>query len=282
MKLAAAPISWGVCEVPGWGHQLDPARVLADARRLGFTAIEAGPPGFLPADPSAAAALCAEHGLRIVGAFVTAVLHSADPDLETLWESATWLGQVGAEVLVLAPATGAPGYEAVFEMTAEEWRRLLGSIGEAQVIAADKGLGLAVHPHVGTAIERPEHITRLLEASDVDLCLDTGHVFVGGGDPVAIAKAAGDRVRHVHLKDADGPLAAAVRERRFGYAEAVRRGLYRPLGKGDARIADVIAQLDARGYDGWAVLEQDVAFDEATTDPAVWVEESLTFLKTRV
>jgi inosose dehydratase len=282
LKLAAAPISWGVCEVPGWGHQLDPARVLADARRLGFTAIEAGPPGFLPPDASAAAALCAEHGLGIVGGFVTAVLHSAHPDIDALSQSASWLSEAGAGVLVLAAATGVPGYEAAFEMTAKEWRRLLDSMREAAAIAADEGIALAVHPHVGTAIERPEDITRLLDGSDVDLCLDTGHVFVGGGDPVAIAKAAGDRVRHVHLKDVDGALALTVRERRMGYAEAVRRGLYRPLGKGDARIGDVIAQLDARGYDGWGVLEQDVALDDEAADPSVWVEESLAFLKTRV
>jgi len=282
LKLAAAPISWGVCEVPGWGYQLPPPRVLEDARRLGFTAIEAGPPGFLPADPSAAAALCAEHGLRMVGGFVTAVLHTAQPELEALRTSARWLRGAGAEVLVLAAAIAVDGYEAAFEMSADEWRRLLGSMHGAAAIAAEEGLALAVHPHVGTVIERPEHITRLLEDSDADLCLDTGHVFVGGGDPVVIARSAGDRVRHVHLKDADSALAAAVRDRRIGYADAVRRGLYRPLGKGDAKIGDVIAHLEARGYDGWAVLEQDVAFDDEGADPSVWVEESLSFLKTRV
>jgi hypothetical protein len=27
-RIAAAPISWGVCEVPGWGHQMAAERVL--------------------------------------------------------------------------------------------------------------------------------------------------------------------------------------------------------------------------------------------------------------
>ncbi|HEU5286844.1 MAG TPA: inosose dehydratase, partial [Candidatus Limnocylindria bacterium] len=78
MQLAAAPISWGVCEVPGWGYQLPPDRVLADMRRLGLRDIEAGPPGFLPADDAAARALVARLDLRVVAAFVTAVLHRRD------------------------------------------------------------------------------------------------------------------------------------------------------------------------------------------------------------
>src|SRR3989442_10674083 len=69
MKLAGAPISWGVCEVPDWGLQLAPDRVLADMRALGLRATEAGPPGFLPADPAKARALLDSCGLRPIGGF---------------------------------------------------------------------------------------------------------------------------------------------------------------------------------------------------------------------
>src|SRR2546426_11311569 len=79
MKLAAAPISWGVCEVPGWGAQLSNARVLSDAAALGFRAIEAGPPGFLPASAAESRRLLDGFGLRLVGGFVTAVLHEPSP-----------------------------------------------------------------------------------------------------------------------------------------------------------------------------------------------------------
>jgi inosose dehydratase len=39
-KIAGAPISWGVCEVPGWGYQLGPDRVLAEMRQVGLLATE--------------------------------------------------------------------------------------------------------------------------------------------------------------------------------------------------------------------------------------------------
>src|SRR5262250_2279674 len=79
-RIAGAPISWGVCEVPGWGHQLRPRRVLAEMRDAGLAACEFGPDGFLPAEPAARAELLAGFGLAAVGGFVPVVLHDPDAD----------------------------------------------------------------------------------------------------------------------------------------------------------------------------------------------------------
>ena len=269
MKLAAAPISWGVCEVPGWGHQLPPDRVLADAARLGFREIELGPPGFLPDDAAAARALVARHGLRIIAAFVTAVLHRRemlDATLALVGAQARRIAGLGGTVMVLAAAGGHDGYDAPMTLSPDEWRTLLGALSRVREKAAAQGLAVALHPHVGTAIETADAILRVLRESDVPLCLDTGHVLVGGGDPLGIARDWPDRIEHVHLKDVDAARAAEVRERRVTYTTAVQRGLFRPLGDGDARIADVLTALRDGGYDGWCVLEQDVALAGAPTE----------------
>ena len=79
-RVAGAPISWGVSEVPGWGHQLSPARVLTEMRAAGLVATEFGPDGFLPAEPAAKAAALAGHGLSAVGGFVPVVLHDPGRD----------------------------------------------------------------------------------------------------------------------------------------------------------------------------------------------------------
>ena len=284
-KIAAAPISWGVSEVPNWGVQLAPERVLADAQRLGFRAMEAGPPGFLPSDPAAASRALDAHGLRCIGGFVTAVLHDRerrDAELASVERQAAWLRAAGAELLVLAAATGRDGYEERIELTDVEWTALFETLPLVEAIATVKQLTVVVHPHVGTVIEQPQDIERLLARSHAWLCLDTGHAFVGGGDAAVIARAAGRRVRHVHLKDADAALSAAVRERRLSYAAAVQQGLYRPLGEGDARIADVLTELRSFGYDGWYVLEQDVALKDASADPLASIERSLMFVSARV
>jgi hypothetical protein len=46
-RIAGAPISWGVCEVPGWGYQLGPDKVHAEMREVGLLATELRPDGFL-------------------------------------------------------------------------------------------------------------------------------------------------------------------------------------------------------------------------------------------
>jgi len=284
-KIAAAPISWGISEVPAWGAQLATERVLDEAQRLGFRAIEAGPPGFLPSDgPTAARALDAR-GLRCVGGFVTAVLHDRarrEAELASVTAQAGALHALGASVLVLAAATGRAGYEERTVLGDAEWQTLVETLPLVEAIARAAGLEVAIHPHVGTAIEHPRDIERLLARSHASLCLDTGHAFVGGGDPAAIARSAGRRVRHVHLKDADATLSASVRERRLSYAAAVQQGLFRPLGDGDARISDVLTELRANGYDGWYVLEQDVALKDPSADPLPAIQRSLMFVSARV
>ena len=74
-KIAGAPISWGVCEVPGWGYQLTADRVLREMREVGLMATELGPEGFLPSEPAAMARVLSEHGLQAVGGFTPLLLH---------------------------------------------------------------------------------------------------------------------------------------------------------------------------------------------------------------
>jgi inosose dehydratase len=282
VKLAGAPISWGVCEAPDWGLQLPAERVLADMRALGLSATESGPPGFLPADRAQARALLGRHGLRLVGGFVTAVLHDPavrDAQLADVESQAAWLSSLGAEVLVLAAAIGRAGYSASAAVDDAGWSELFASLDRVAAIAARYRLALAVHPHFGTVIERAAHVERFLEGCAHGLCLDTGHLALGGADPVRIAERAGGRVRHVHLKDVYPELAARVRDGTVDYAPAVRRGLYRALGDGSARIADVLALLEGSGYTGWYVLEQDVMLADAPKTVPPWIERSLAFTK---
>src|SRR5689334_23968171 len=112
MKLEGAPISWGVCEVPGWGYQLPPDRVLAEMRDVGLAATELGPEGFLPSDPAELTALLDSFGLSCVGTFAPVLLHDAHHDpLSDIADPVEALLACGAAVLVLAAATGTDGYD---------------------------------------------------------------------------------------------------------------------------------------------------------------------------
>jgi inosose dehydratase len=135
---------------------------------------------------------------------------------------------------------------------------------------------------VGTLIETAEQVERALEVVEVGWCLDTGHLLIGGVDPVRFAQSHGERVVHVHLKDVDAALAAEVRVGRRSLLDATRDGLFRALGQGDARIAEVTGALQALGYDGWLVLEQDTAVagqePTVTGGPMREARQSIAFL----
>jgi inosose dehydratase len=266
-RVAGAPISWGVCEVPGWGHQLDPARVLSEMRAVGLVATEFGPEGFLPDDPAAKAEVLAGHGLSAVGGFVPVVLHDTDRDpMSAVACALDAFTAANATTLVLAADTGATGYDHRVELTAPQWRLLLATLDRIHEVAGERGITATLHPHVGTIVERPDDVARVLDGCAIPLCLDTGHLMIGGGDPAALAAEVPDRIAHTHLKDVDADLAARVRAGEIAYSTAVAEGMYRPLGQGDADIAAIIATLRSSGYTGWYVLEQDTVL---TAEPPV-------------
>jgi inosose dehydratase len=257
-KIAGAPISWGVCEVPGWGYQLQPDRVLSEMREVGLSATELGPEGFLPGQPEAMAHVLDQHRLQAVGGFTPLLLHVPGhdpvPEVERLLE-----GYVasGAGVLVLSADSGLQSYDTRPVLDEDGWRVLLANLDRLSRVAAEHGVLAVLHPHVGTMVENPQEVQRVLEGSSIQLCLDTGHLLIGGTDPVQLTRQAPERIAHPHLKDVDETIAARVRSGRLTYSEAVGQGMYLPLGSGDVDVAAIVGYLRTRGYDGWYTLEQD-------------------------
>jgi inosose dehydratase len=286
MKIAAAPISWGVCEVPGWGRMLDPATVLGEMAELGVTATELGPPGYLPSEPAELRTLLGSHGLGLVGGFLAVVLHDAAGQEAVVAEATAAAGLLksgGAEVLVLAAATGLDGYDERPALTAEQWATLVATAGLIADRAAAIGVRTVLHPHVGTHVETRAEVQRFLADSDLPLCVDTGHLLIGGTDPVELVRGHPHRVGHVHLKDVRADLVEQVRSGRVSYTEAVGQGIYVPLGDGDVDLPTMIKLLQDNDYHGWYVLEQDTALDEDDTGadqlPRRATERSLAFLQ---
>jgi len=281
-KIAGAPISWGVCEVPGWGYQLAPDRVLAEMADVGLAATEFGPDGFLPADPAAMAEFLVARHLTAVGGFTPVVLHQAGhdpvPGIGRLLDS---YDASGAGTLVLSAATGQDGYDTRPDLDEASWKTLLTNLDRLTALAAARRVRAVLHPHVGTMIESGPEVQRVLAGSVISLCLDTGHLLIGGTDPAELTRQAPDRIAHTHFKDVNDQIAGQVRSGRLTYTEGVRRGMYRPLGAGDVDFAAIVSHLTARGYDGWYVLEQDTILTEAPRGegPVTDVRRSADYLR---
>lgn len=264
-RIAGAPITWGVDGSPGWGHLMDADRVLEEMAQIGLKATELGPDGYLPIDPGELKVKLDKYGLELVGAFAPAVLHipeRAEADLDYAARASRTLGGCGASVIVLGPSSGLDGYDTSIEMSEGEWSIFLSNLKRVISVAADEGLTVALHQHWGMAIETQAHVERLIDQSEVEFCLDTGHLYLGGADPVAIAEKAKGRVAHVHLKDVDEAMAKRVRSGDLAFRQAVIDGIFKPLGEGAVDIAGFVRTLEGDGFDGWYVLEQDCVLDE--------------------
>ncbi|MDV7197455.1 sugar phosphate isomerase/epimerase [Rhodococcus kroppenstedtii] len=283
VRIAGAPISWGVCEVPGWGHQISVDRVLREMREAGLTATENGPDGFLPSDPQELARTLADHGLTSVGGFAPVLLHERGhdpvPGISGLLDGFV---AAHADVIVLAAVSGRDGYDARPELTDDEWTTLLRNLDRLAAASAERGIRAVLHPHVGTMIEQRDEVHRVLDGSSIPLCLDTGHLMIGGTDPAELARQASSRITHTHLKDVDAALAARVQAGDLTYTDAVQAGMYTPLGTGDVGIGGVVETLLDAGYDGWFVLEQDTILTDDPADdagPVLDVKASVAYLR---
>ncbi len=260
-RLAAGPISWGVCEVPGWGLQLDPDRVLGEMRSLGIRATEAGPDGYLGTEVAAARELLERHGLRLVGGFLPVVLHEPaqlEASLAKVHRTAALFAELGASFLCSAAVVDDEWSPRV-ELTPAQWDHLLRALPLLDEAAAEHGVGHVLHPHWRTTVEQDADVKRVLDGSDIAICLDTGHLTLGGSDPLEIARTYGGRVRHAHLKDVDAGVADRLHSGELDLVGAVQHGLFQPLGAGDVAVGDVLVELESSGYAGWYVLEQDTA-----------------------
>jgi inosose dehydratase len=284
-RIAAAPISWGICEVPGWGLQMSPQRVLGEMAGLGITSTELGALGWLPPDQTELRTLLDQFGLSVLGGFVPLVLHHGPEHpgaTQAAHAAAATLAGAGGRYFVAAVISSMESWDRP-TLTADEWSALFDGLAVTEKIAAEYGLTQVVHPHVNTLIETADEFDRFLANSASLFCLDTGHLFIGGADPVAIASRDHGRVGLVHIKDVDASMAQRFRAGEFDWMGAIQNGLFPSAGSGDAPIADTVRVLEQSHYSGWYVLEQDVALTEGEPPlgqgPVHGVRKSIEYLK---
>lgn len=279
IRVATAPVSWGVLEVEGFARQQTYAEVLDEMVQAGYAGTELGPYGFLPTNPEILRPELKKRKLSLIGAFVPLPLKNPAKKQEAMrsaQEVAHLLVACGAPFIVLADEmnphrmniAGSAGKQDGLNPT--EWRDATALISE--IATAMKGLGLrsVFHHHAGTYIETPEEVAQLMSLTDPSLlgiCLDTGHYLYGGGDPVQFAREHAGRVWHLHLKDLRLGVLSEVRRKKIPYLDAIRQGVFSELGEGDVDLAGVIRELEKKNFDGWGVFEQDVDTSLPDADP---------------
>ncbi len=287
-RVGAAPISWGICEAPGWGMQLPVDRVLTEARGLGITDFEQGALGWLPSEPEAQRATLDGYGMQLLGGFVALVLHDPAQREAQLAEAeriAADMARAGGRFFISCPVAELDDWHRI-DMTDDHWAELFANLERVDEICTAAGLTQAVHPHIDTLIETDDDFQRFLASCQAKFCFDTGHLTIGGADVVAVAKTHLDRIGVVHLKDVDADAMARERSGELDLMAATQAGLFPSLGDGIVPLAEVVDVLEAAGYDGWYVMETDVALTDgeppADEGPVLGVARSLEYLRSLV
>ncbi len=276
IAVANAPVSYGAFELT---VGLDPDvpdghSVLSQVAAAGYAGIDLGPVGYLGCGDELGQAL-ARHRLGLAGAYVELpysdpdALEGALPQLDAVLDAfdavrsylpgpppRPTLADSGSKQRAMLPARSVRDHSLGFD--ADAWKRF--AAGLAQVIARcrDRGYEPTFHPETGTHVEAPWEIERVLEVSDIGLCLETGHMLLGGGDPVTMLRDLGDRVNHVHLKDARLAVMNEIVADEAPVTEIWTREAFCALGGGDLDVDSVLAGLRKISFGGWLVVEQDI------------------------
>jgi inosose dehydratase len=272
IQVANAPISWGIMEHVKYPEEYPNTRVLDELAEAGYRGTELGPYGFLPTDPAVLRKELERRSLTLCSAFIDIELGNAaahKEGLEYVERSAKLLSAAGAKLLILSDritpernaVSGRRAEANALSWTEPQWKVAAQAIGEIIVRCKRVGLRVAFHHHAGGHVETPEEADRLLSsfpADELGLCLDTGHYVYGGGDAVAFLEKQVSRVWCVHLKDVYKTKVEEARRARMNFHQAVRHGVFAPLGKGSIDFPRVLSLVKTGGFDGWVVVEADV------------------------
>lgn len=276
IAVAAAPVSFGAFEVTvGVDPNVpDPGYVLDAVERDGYDGIDLGPLGYLGTKDDLREQL-SRRRLHLSGGYMPmpfsdpAAMPVAMAQLAALldvFDTVKTADHLPSPKPTLADAgsaarQAAPGRAQAnrgLGLQPEAWDRLAEHVGQASELCRSRGYEATFHHHAGTYVEAPWEIEELLERTDVGLCLDTGHLVLGGGDPQKAVRDWGSRINHVHLKDVRRSVIDYVVREGAPMMELWRRGAFCRLGAGDLDIDAILTELLAREYAGWLVVEQDM------------------------
>ncbi len=276
--VANAPVSYGAFELT---VGIDPnvpeaSMVLDEVAGAGYAGIDLGPVGYLGDRDSLANAL-ASRGLMLCGGFfelpfsdpaampaamrglgeLLDVFDAAPPPGAGLKPKPT-LADAGSDLRRARPCQAVHDRSLGFD--AEGWKRFADGVEMAAAQCRDRGYEATLHHETGTHIEAPWEISAALELTSIGLCLDTGHLLLGGGNPMRALLEWGNRINHVHLKDARQAVVDEIVREAAPVAEIWRRRAFCRLGEGDLMVDAVLENLRDH-YTGWLVVEQDVLPD---------------------
>jgi inosose dehydratase len=286
VSLGIAQIAWTNDDMPDLGAENTFEQCVSEIALAGFAGSEVGCK--YPADPAVLKKALDLRGLRICNCWFSSLL-LAKPYRETEAEfirRTDFLRYMGARVIGLSEQSystqclNVPIFENRHIMNDEEWKLLCEGLNKLGEIAADKGMTLTFHHHIGTVVQTAEEIDRLMEnTGPVSLLFDSGHLAYFGEDYLAVLEkyCARGRVGHVHLKDMRSAVVDRVKKERMSFLAGVRAGAFTVPGDGAIDFIPIFHILERHNYKGWMVVEAEQ--DPAAANPLEYALKARAYIR---
>lgn len=288
-KLGISPINWVNEDIPELGDHYTFEDLITDMSNLGFIGTEMSRK--FPKNVKILRNALAQKGIQLTSQWKSVLF--SDPEyreneLHAYREHVRFLKQMGCKHVVTCEIRGsihwdprrAPNEKEVVRFTDDEWENMVEGLHQAGEICREYDMELVYHHHVGTVVERPEEIDRLMETTDpelVSLLFDTGHAFYGGSDPLTVLKKYYDRIKYIHLKDVRQEVIERVRKENIDFITSIVQGVFTVPGDGRIDFTPIFKELIERNYRGWAIIEAEQ--DPSVANPYEYAKKTMEYIE---
>ncbi|MBP2098466.1 myo-inosose-2 dehydratase [Enterococcus rivorum] len=287
IQLGIAPIAWTNDDMPELGAENTFEQTISEMALAGFKGTEIG--NKYPKEPSVLKKYLDLRGLQVASAWFSAFL-TTKPYEETeqaFIKHRDFLHAMGAKVIVVSEQGRSiqgqmetPVFDQKPIFTDEEWHHLTTGLEKLGTVAAEKGMTLVYHHHMGTGVQTTTEIERLMDNTDpskVSLLYDTGHLVFSGEEPLTLYNQYKERIKHIHFKDIRENVAQEVTRQHDSFLTGVKKGVFTVPGDGMIDFRPIMSAILESDYRGWIVVEAEQ--DPAKANPLEYAIKARKYIK---
>ena len=293
LKIGIQPTCWTNDDFPEIGNDTPYQQILDETRDTGFAGGSTG--HNYPSHLQSLQWALRKRGLGVTSTWVGTHFTAEgqyDATLQLVRDQIEFLKGIGATDIVVAELAAAVNQFRTKSVLTDrpifnEPQRVLmyQGLNEAGKLAADEGMRLSFHPHVGSGVQQKEETAALLAETDpryVWLCLDTGHTQFAGDDPCELAQQYASRIGHMHLKSVRQKVVDAATKGKWSFLQAILAGVFTVPGDSEGAIdfKPIFAALLGAKFTGWIVVEAEQ--DPAKANPLQYATKARDFIRTSI
>lgn len=288
VRLGIAPIGWTNDDLPELGGEITFEQCISEMALADYTGSEVG--NKYPRDTKILKEKLSSRGLEICNAWFSTFFadYKSEQTIADFIKHRDFLHEMGAKVIGCSEQSKSiqglklPILFNKIEFSDKEWELVANGYNTLALLAAEKGMEVCLHHHMGTGIQTTAEINRFMQSvsDNVYLLFDTGHLYYAEGTQSAmldVLKTHIDRIIHVHLKDVRDEIIEEVRTKKLSFLDGVKKGTFTTPGDGVIDFSPVFELLDKHNYSGWMVVEAEQ--DPAIANPFNYALQARSYIK---